>query len=128
MFSLSYLHYGLSYNLAALHLLVPSPVQDPLQLPVQVVDGSRDLLGNPAEVAVGLELHVAFVARGVVDHLHLPHLVDPELPYHDVVNDGLDLPPAVVIPRLGELEMGDSQRFNLQILPYVEVIIIILDI
>ena len=78
-----------------------------LYLVLTAVDRARDLLGNSAEVAVRLELHVALVVGLVVDHLHVPAVVDPELADNDVVDHGLDLPPGVVVAG-AELKVGNT--------------------
>ena len=51
----------------------------------------------------------------MVDDFHLPVLVYPQFTDDNVVYDCLDFAPGVVVS-VGELQMGDAQRFNLQVL------------
>ena len=51
----------------------------------------------------------------VVYDLHFSVLVDPELSNDDVVHDGLDFSPGVVVP-VGKLQVSDAQRLDLQVL------------
>ena len=45
----------------------------------------------------------------------LPSLVDPELADDNVVDDGLDLPPGVVVAALREHAVVDAQRLHFDV-------------
>ena len=51
----------------------------------------------------------------MVDDFHLPVLVYPQFTDDNVVYDCLDFAPGVVVS-VGELQMSDAQRFDLQVL------------
>ena len=52
----------------------------------------------------------------MVDNLHLSIVFHPQLANDDIVYDGLDLPPGVVVAGLGELQVGDAEGLHLQVL------------
>ena len=107
----------LYHSFTALYLCVPRPLYDVLDLALLADDSACDFLGRPAKVGEGLELDAALVPRVMVGHDHLAVVVDPELAEDEVVDDGGDLAPRVVVAALGEEHVLDPQRLELEVLP-----------
>lgn len=59
---------------------------------------------------------MALVAGLVVDDVHLAVVVDPKLADDDVVHGRVHLAPRVVVARLFEIQVGDAERYDLQVL------------
>ena len=109
---------NMSFRSWRLHLGVPRPLHGEPGRALLADHSAGYFLGRPAaKVGEGLELDAALVPRVMVGHDHLAVVVDPQLAEDEVVDDGGDLAPRVVVAALGEEHVLDPQRLELEVLP-----------
>ena len=109
-------HLGIEHR-RALYLLGPGSVE---HVAGHVV-GVRDYAGYLArwitrEIGICKVLEVTHVLSGVIDDVHLAHIVNPKLSDYDVAHKRDYLAPRIVIAVFLEFKMSRSKRNYLQVL------------